>query len=65
MTKIYFSDILGFLLQFLAHSSPNPWNFLSVEKDKGFFCYVNEVAFGMPLGQLRMGAGHQRNQQKI
>lgn len=29
--------------QFQAHSSPNPWNFLSIETDKGGFGYVIEV----------------------
>lgn len=32
MTKIDFSWIFGFHSQFLAHSSPNPWNFPSVER---------------------------------
>ena len=38
-----------------GHSaSPNHWNFLSVERDKGVFYEVNEVAFGK---HLRMGLG--------
>lgn len=39
-------------VQLLVHSSQNPENFLSVESDRGTFCYVNEVTFG---GHLKMG----------
>lgn len=28
--------------QFLAHSSPDPWNFLNTESDNSVFCYVND-----------------------
>ena len=36
------SHIYGLCPQFLAHSSRNPWNFLSAESlRKGAFCYVN------------------------
>ena len=49
-------------LIFLQSSWLTAPQILGVEKDKGFFCYVNEVAFGMPLDHLRMGASHQRNQ---
>ena len=48
MTKIYFSYVFGLCPQFLPHSSPNPWNFLSVENDKGVFCYINEGEFWIP-----------------
>ena len=54
MTKIYFSYISVLHPQFLAHSSKNLWNFLSVESDKIVFCYMNDVTFGK---HLRMGAG--------
>lgn len=47
---------------FPAHSSKNPWDFLSVESWNGVFCYVDEVIFGKPLGNLRMGSGCQGNQ---
>ena len=33
----------------LGSQLPKPWNFLSVESDKGIFCYVNEVTFGKYL----------------
>lgn len=64
MTKVYFpyqSIFLTFSLppSFLGHRSQNPWNTLSVESDKGIFCYVNEANFGK---QLRMGAGCQWRQ---
>lgn len=39
-------------------SSPNPWNFLSVNKDKSVFCYVNKGNFGH---HPRIGAGCQKN----
>lgn len=42
--QTYFSYIFGFSPSFLAHSSQNPWNFLSLESDIGAFCYVNEEA---------------------
>lgn len=47
----------------LIHSScpppqRNPWNVLSVESDKGVFCYANEVMFGK---HPRVGAGCQGN----
>ena len=38
-------------LQFLAQSCYNSWNFLCGESDKGVFCNVNEVTFGLPLGK--------------
>ena len=31
----------GLLPQFLAHSSPDPWDFIGVERNKGIFCYAN------------------------
>lgn len=37
MARIY----LVWSSQFLTHSPPNSWNFLSVESPKGVFCYVN------------------------
>ena len=43
--KIYFSYIFCLHVQFLAHNSQNPWDFLSVESDKGAFCYVKEITF--------------------
>ena len=33
MTKIYFSYTFGLCPQFLAHSSQNFWNFLSIESE--------------------------------
>lgn len=45
MAEIPFSYIFVLHSQFLAHNSPNPWNFLNVENDKGVFYYVNEVTF--------------------
>lgn len=42
---MYFSYIFYLHVQFLAHNSQNPWDFLSVENDKGAFCYVKEVTF--------------------
>lgn len=45
MPKIPFSYIFGLHSQFLAHNSPDPWNFLNVENDKGVFYCVNEVTF--------------------
>ena len=50
---IYKKYILDLHLCFL-----NPWNFLGEERDKGIFCYVNEVPFRK---HLRMGAGCQGN----
>ena len=48
--------ILGFHLH-SWQSSENAWNFLNIESNQGIFCYVNEVAFGKPLGHLRMETG--------
>ena len=39
-------DVFGLCPYFLAQSSPNPWNFLNDESDKGVFYYINEVIFG-------------------
>lgn len=36
--------------QFLAHSSQNPWNFLSVAGEKGVFCYINNDFWTLPKG---------------
>ena len=41
-TRIYFSCVFDLYPQVLAHQPQNPWNFISVESDKGIF-YVNEV----------------------
>ena len=46
----------------LAHSSPNPWNFLRVENDLGVFCCVNEASFGK---HLRLGIDYQWDQPVI
>ena len=54
--KKYIFSLLPF---FLAHSSENPWNFLSDESNKGVLCYVNKMIF---VTHLRMGAGCQENQ---
>lgn len=35
-------------MQFLASSSKNPWNFQSIENDKGIFYHPNEVTLGEP-----------------
>ena len=40
----------------------NTWSFLSKERDKGDFCYVNEVTFGKSLG---MGLVARRTNQEI
>lgn len=53
MTEICFSYII-LLPRFLAHSSPNPWNFLNVENGKGIL-FVNEVTFGKLTS---VGAGY-------
>ena len=42
--------------QFLAHSPPNPWNFLSAMSGKGVLGYIKEVTFGP---HSRVGAGYQ------
>ena len=45
MTKMHFSYILG--PQILAQSSPDAWNFLSVESDKDVFVMLyDDVTFG-------------------
>lgn len=49
MTKIFSSYIFGLPLRFLAHSSPIPWNFPSIESGRGVFCHVQEVTFGQLL----------------
>ena len=41
-------DVFVLCPYFLAQSSPNPWNFLNDESDKGVFYYLNEVIFGPP-----------------
>ena len=38
--NVFFIYIWSLSTQFLAHSSPNPWNSLGVESEKGVFCYV-------------------------
>ena len=43
---VYIFDLFP---HFLTHCSPNAWDFLRVENDKDFFCYVNEMAFGKHL----------------
>lgn len=48
ITVIYY--IFGLSSGFLAYSSPNPWNCLSVGSDKSVFCYVIEIMFGKHLG---------------
>ena len=48
MTKVYFSYVSYLHPQFLAHSSPDPWNFLSVDSDKCVSCYIDEVPFWTP-----------------
>ena len=45
--------------QLLAHSCPNPLNFVRVESDKSVFCCVNKVTVGK---HLRTEAGCQWNQ---
>ena len=54
--------IFGLSPQSQAHSSPNPWNFLSTEGDLGVFCYGNEKTFGK---HLRMMVGCQWSQPEI
>ena len=40
MTKMYFSYLFGLCPHFLAHSSPNPWSFLSGKSSRSIFCYI-------------------------
>ena len=72
ISYIYFSYIFGLPPQFPANSSPNPWNFQSVESDKGVFCYINEDEFwtlskgsglvaektNQMIGDLELSASH-------
>ena len=54
MAEIFFFIIRNIYLVFILISgSTNTWNFLSVERFKGVFCYVNEVSSGP---HLSMGA---------
>ena len=53
MTKIYFSYIFGLHPVSGTELLKNSWNFLSAERDKSVFCYVNEATFGK---HPRMGA---------
>ena len=62
MTKIYFSYVFHLHPQFLAYTSQNPWNFLSVDSDKCVSCYVNEVTFGP---HLKMGLVARRTNHEI
>lgn len=43
MTKVHFSCIFGLYSWFLTHSSPNLWNFIALESNKGVSWYVNEM----------------------
>ena len=52
-SALFKGQLYLFFIPFLAQSSSNPWNFLSEESHKGFFCYVNKVTFGL---HLRMGS---------
>lgn len=54
MTEIYFSCVFDLCPWFLAHSSPDPWDFLSIESDVS--CHVNEVTFGKHLKGKRLVA---------
>ena len=49
MTKVYFLYIVGLCPHCLAYSSPNSWNFLSVESNNSISCYVNTVTSGPHL----------------
>lgn len=42
MAKLYFSYVFNLCAQFLAHNSPNSWNFLKPEDDVR---YVNKSNF--------------------
>ena len=48
MTKTCISYIGALHSWILTYSSPNPWNFPSVESDKSISCDVNEVT--LPIG---------------
>lgn len=54
MTKVHFLYIFGFCPQFLAPSSQDPGNFLSLESNTCISCHVEKVTFGK---HGRMGAG--------
>lgn len=55
MTKhIYFSDILDLRPQFVAHSSQNPWNFLSSKSNGSIFVMI----FHLLSSFLKMLRGH-------
>lgn len=67
MTKIYFSCVFGLCPQFLVHSSPNPWTFLSVESDKDTFSMLMRCLLEAPkdrgysqlcLGGLELSVSH-------
>jgi len=61
---LYLGDIMIYSKKYiiLARHSYNPSNYLSVESDKGVFCYFDEVIFGILLTYLKVRTGHQRNQ---
>lgn len=48
ITKIHFSYIFGLTPRFRTHASQIPRNSLSVQSNKGVFCYVNEMVFVIP-----------------
>lgn len=48
MTKIYFSHIFGLYPQFLAHSSPNPSNFLSCRSNGASFVTISVLLSSVP-----------------
>ena len=54
--------IFGLCALFLHTVPKNAQDFLSVENNKGAFCYVNKITFEKPLGNLRMEAGCQGKQ---
>ena len=61
---LYLCDIVIYNKKYiiLAQHSYNPSNYLSVESDKGVFCYFDEVIFGILLNYLKVRTSHQRNQ---
>lgn len=48
LPDIVIYKILGFHLQFLALSCPNPWNFINLGSTRSVFYYVNEGDFWTP-----------------
>ena len=48
-------SLSGYLVPTFLAEFLNAGNFLSVDRDKGGFCYANEVSFGKPLNHRGIG----------